>query len=140
MKKLELLDRKTGLGTVVVSYELPATEGRTQPEGGTEPASPGTGGQPAQPSGQSGGQGGGSGNLPPIIFDPGRGMGPAFRAPKRYSDWRELASEIEHIAREARDRENRAVVATTASPSVDELHQVLARMPDNSDVVVLIDP
>jgi hypothetical protein len=104
MKKLESFERATGAGTAVVSYDMMVGEPEAGPESGAPPASPAgsaqPGGQPAG-GGQAGGQVGAPAGLPPIIFDPGRGMSPAFHAPKRFSDWGELAAEIEKIAEQA---------------------------------------
>ena len=65
-------------------------------------------------------------------------MSPAFHAPKRFGDWGELAAEIQKIAEQARDYENRAVVQVNRNPTPHELHDVLARMPHDSDVLVVI--
>lgn len=142
MKKLEWIDRATGLGMAVVSYDLKDEEAKGRSEGGAQPGPPG-GTQPAgggQAGGQAGATGGGSGSsdLPPIIFDPWRGMGPALRAPKRYVDWGELAAEIRNIAEQARGHQNRAIVQIKGNPAPHELHDVLAKMPDDSDVLVVI--
>jgi len=143
MKKLELIDRVTGLGTAVVSYDVKDEETKARSKAGAQPASPSGGAQPAG-EGQTGGQadaagsGSPSGGLPPIIFDPGRGMGPAFRAPKRFVDWGELAAEIGNIAEQARGHKNRAVVHVNSNPSPHQLHDVVARMPNDSEVLVVI--
>ena len=134
MKILELIHEDKDTGTIVISREAVAGEDKAKPEGnGQHPASTGIG--------QTTDASPGAGAIwirPRVIFDPFRGITTAVV--RRFGNWGEFTEAIQDIAREAAARQDRAIVRVEkANPSTGQMHELLARLPDNSDVVVLID-